>query len=351
MVTAIIVNYHTAAFLPSLIHQLLDEACVDEVVVADNSGELSSGDALPSRLRPRVIRNERNIGFGPAVNRAVRETDGEWIAVINPDIRLGANCLDELVKAGTQWGSPLVGPRFYWDDNRTFRLPPATGTSLWLDFAGACAERNDLDRELYSFYWTLRHQRFWEADEPFFEPFLQGAFLLVRRDWVVANGGDLFDGRFFLYFEDTDLCAEALLKGVRPLCVPRAEVIHYYDQAPQPTDAKAALMARAHEGFLRKHYPNVALPVLEASPRPEGAIDMGTVTSAPVFSSDEGNWDGCFFEIGVNPYFVPFAQADAAGSSFAFPPDIWSGLSPGRYFGRIRHPLLGTRVIWQWKKP
>lgn len=351
MVTAIIVNFHTAAFLPRLINQLLSESSVGKIVVVDNSGEVSSGGSVPSSARLLVIKNRENIGFGAAANQALEHAEGEWVLVINPDVRLMDNCLDKLLETGKTYNSPLVGPRFYWDDRCLFRLPPATGSCLWLDFGNSCAEKYRLDAELVSFYWTFRHERFWQSREPFFEPFLQGACLLINRDWIVSRGGKIFDDVFFLYFEDTDLCVRALLEGVRPLCVPDAYVIHYYDQSPASSVSKSRLMANSRSIFFKKHYPGIPSPIPDSPRFSAQAVDMGELLTPPVFVAEKGiNWEGYFFEIGVNSYFVPFAQSIITGNRFEFPADVWRGLSPGTYYGRVRASIPGTLNVWQWQK-
>jgi GT2 family glycosyltransferase len=352
MISAIVVNYRTGAFLPGLVHQLLSAQIVTEVIVADNSGEVAAGGLLTQSARVRIMTHEENIGFGPAVNRALTCATGEWVLVANPDLILLDGCLEALIEGAERYGSPLAGPRFYWDRERIFRLPPATGASLWLDTANMAANSHPLDAALFSFYWTLRHDRFWGETEPFFEPFLQGACILAQRAWIEACGGSLFDDRFFLYFEDTDLCARAVLAGVRPLCIPGAEAVHFYDQAPAPGEAKQALMSISHDRFVQKHYTGWTPPVLPGLASLGGAVDLGVLISAPLFeSSGSQAWEErCFFEIGVNPWLVPFAQAPVSGTRFAFPPEIWAGLSPGRYVARVRHPVYGDRGRWQWTK-
>ncbi len=352
-VSAVIVNYHTAAFLPGAVKDLTGDPNVQQILIADNSGELSRGSGLRDAPLVEIISNEVNRGFGAAANQAIEKAIGEWILVLNPDMRLGEGCLQHLLDAARASASPLVGPRFYWDDRKSFRLPPATGSCLWLDVANMVAQGFELDAELFSFYWTLRHERFWEATDPFFEPFLSGGGLLIRRDWIESLGTGLFDERFFLYFEDTDLCVRALKKGVRPLCVPRAHAIHYYDQSPSPSGIKADLFVRAQRLFMGKYYQkkvHISFPQVEVYHA--FAIDLGHIQTVPRFEVTDGPIPAdCYFEIAVNPYFVPFAQAHMKADGFAFPEEIWKRLSSGQYYSRVRSRLLGTLKVWTWEKP
>jgi GT2 family glycosyltransferase len=350
-VTAIIVNYYSSSFLQVLIESLLREECVDQILVIDNSEELSRTAALCPERSVEVVVNERNRGFGAAVNQGVKRAEGEWILVLNPDMKLEEGCLRLMLNAAREYSSPLIGPRSYWDDHHVFRLPPAVGACLWLDTACMAASSFKIDAELYSFYWTLRHERFWDETRPFFEPFLSGGCLLIQKEWIDSLGGGPFDERFFLYYEDTDLCVRALQRNVRPICVPRATVIHYYDQSPSTGDGKQHYMMEAHVKFLRKYYGEICQPALNAAATVEGMRDMAEIVSSPTLEVDEKfiRPDN-FFELGLNPYFVPFAQAKAGGAVFEFPADIWRRLSPGRYYARIRNRAMGTLVSWTWQK-
>jgi GT2 family glycosyltransferase len=351
-VSTVIVNYGSSAFLPSLVADLVSDPNVSQILIVDNSGEVSGLPGLRDIPNLEIIPNEVNRGFGAGVNQAIEKALGEWILVLNPDMRLGKGCLQYLLDGARLSGSPLVGPRFYWDDRKSFRLPPATGSCLWLDVGNKVARGSKLDAELFSFYWTLRHERFWAETDPFFEPFLSGGGLLIRKDWIGSLGSGLFDERFFLYYEDTDLCVRALEKGFRPLCIPRAHAIHYYDQSPSPSSAKADFLTQAHGLFMEKHYErgmNISFPDVQ-NYRPF-VIDQGDIQSVPVFEMTEGSvLEDCYFEIAVNPYFVPFAQAFMKAARFEIPEDIWDRLSRGQYYSRVRSRLRGTLKTWIWRK-
>jgi N-acetylglucosaminyl-diphospho-decaprenol L-rhamnosyltransferase len=67
-----------------------------EVVVVDNSG---SGRARATSERMRIIVNERNVGFGTAINQAIRDSESTYIAVLNDDAAPHPQWLAALVKA------------------------------------------------------------------------------------------------------------------------------------------------------------------------------------------------------------------------------------------------------------
>lgn len=352
-ISAVIVNYHTAFLLPPLLEILEKEKLVEQIIVADNSLELSNLKAEICSDKLEIISNEQNIGFAAAVNKAIKWVNKEWILVINPDVRPVGDCIQKLLKGAKDSSSPLVGPRFYWDEDRLFRLPPATGSCWWQEIALQCAQKSKLDAELLSFYWIIRHDRFWQAELPFWEPFLSGACLLIKKDWLAFPSGQLFDQRFFLYFEDTDLCAQALLQDIKPLCIPQAEAIHFWNQAPEPKQSKAQRMLCSSRQFWEKYYQSE--PNLEQlSHLPDSlpsVVNIGKVKDPPAFKIDASDYQGpLFFEFGVSVLFIPFAQAKMHSNPFHFPEAIWDKLAPGRYFSRVRSPNWGTCLIWQWEK-
>lgn len=361
-VTAIVVNYHTASFLPGLLADLGPQAAVGRVIVVDNSGELQA-DAVAGYAgggRVELLQPGENIGFGAAVNLAAARADGDYLLLVNPDIRLFPGCLDHLVRALRDHNAVLAGPRFYWDEKKMFRLPPATGASAWFDAALAGAGASRLEAEHLAFYWQLRHERFWTATAPFPEPFLSGACLLLDRRQAGREDGTVFDPRFFLYYEDTDLSARALLAGRTQICVPAAAVLHYYDQAPAPAGGKAELMVAAHRAFREKYYPALGceMPVSTAgAAAQEESEDLGTCAAPPYFrlpSAAGPPKDGCrYMEIGVNPFFIPFAQAVLPAdrdNGMGVPADIWQRLAPGVYYTRIRDCIRGTLKRWKWRR-
>ena len=348
-ISAIIVNYYTKSLLPPLLSYVINNPLISQIIIVDNSSEIDNSDFNSDKIS--VIINSENKGFGAAVNQAAEIAKGDWLLLLNPDLRLDTDCVKILADAAVRYGSPIVSPRFYWDDDHKFRLPPASGMSLWFEFAYISAGKYQPDAELFSFYWNIRHERYWEATEPFAEPFAAGACLLIDKSWGLAKGKKLFDERFFVYFEDTDLCVRALNEKATVLCVPQAKAVHYYDQSPPVEKSKGSLMSESLEAFRAKYYGDVSFPALEDVSYLPDIVDLGEVSDPPVFHRETTQIpEAYFFEIGVNPFFVPFIQADAGQESVYLPKDVWQRLSPGQYFSRIRGKISGVRKVWTWKK-
>jgi N-acetylglucosaminyl-diphospho-decaprenol L-rhamnosyltransferase len=219
-----VVSYRTPALLEQCLAALgVERETIDlDVTVVDNaSGDGSAemvADAFPW---VRLIRNERNLGFGAAHNQALRDARGRFLLVLNSDAapRQGAlqSLLDFLVD------NPRVavaGPRLRYPDGS---IQPSR--RRFPSMATLFMESTQLQR-----YWpdnaVLR--RYYMADRPADEAqdvdWLVGACLCVRAEAVGQVG--LFDEQFFMYSEELDWCRRFRSAGWRIAYVPRAEAVH-----------------------------------------------------------------------------------------------------------------------------
>jgi GT2 family glycosyltransferase len=350
--TAIVVNFFTEEFLPGLLNILEEEKCIDQIVIADNGSLNDLHEITGSFSKVKLKTMPYNPGFGAAVNRVAEQYPAEYFLVINPDTLPDPGFAGHLLEVAKQTNALIAGPRFYWDNEKTFRLPPALGYSWKTHFDIQLLQAGSPDAKLVGDAWICRHERFWNADEPFAEPFLSGGCLLIKNDRKFFADGKIFDERFFLYYEETDLCFRAFAQNQTIVVIPKAEVVHYWDQSPSAE--KGRLMAESHSKFMLKHYgrsPDFPLPPQVQNPKPE-IIDLSEIVSSAIFSLENNVAEQkLFFEIGLNPYFIPFAQADMTGKHFQIPEALIARLKPGGYYCRIRNKLNQTLKIWMWKKP
>jgi N-acetylglucosaminyl-diphospho-decaprenol L-rhamnosyltransferase len=157
-----------------------------------------------------MISNRTPMGFGTNHNQAFARTSGDWYAVLNPDLRFTEDPFPGLkatLEADNHFG--VVAPRVVdtrqatADNARRFPTPTRILKRMVL--------RNPTTD--YSL-----------GNSPRVVDWLAGLFLLFpRRVFMAANG---FDERYFLYFEDVELCARLNLQGYRAVLNPTITVIH-----------------------------------------------------------------------------------------------------------------------------
>lgn len=209
------------------------------VTISDNAS--TEGDLRPFEERPEVhvLRNGANLGYGAAANRGAAQGTSEWLVVANPDVRLTPGVLDELVEAAARWPEAgALGPGILTPEGLLYpsaRLLPSLRRGIGHATLGWVWPGNPWSR-------AYRNDRGAPVEGPV--GWLSGSFLLLRRSAFDAVGG--FDERYFMYFEDVDLCDRLGRAGYPSVYVPSAKVLHVGGHSTTKDPAAAARMAKAH---------------------------------------------------------------------------------------------------------
>lgn len=150
------------------------------VTVVDNaSGDDTVATAKQHLPHAHIIRNERNLGFGAANNRAIEQAQTEFVLLLNPDCTMTPDAAVALLEAADRYPTAsAIGPQLFDGSGK-----PEMGYRMRLD------------------RWAAKTG---PADGDLCVEFLSGACMLIRRDALQRIDG--FDEDFFLYQEDHDLC-------------------------------------------------------------------------------------------------------------------------------------------------
>ncbi len=185
-----------------------------EIVAVDNASTDGTAAALVRRLgEDRVIRAERNAGFGRAVAAALRHPAAsgcEYVLLHHDDLALVPDAVAWMVQAMQADDSlAIVGPKLReWSEEHLLQQVGLSADvfgriETGLDPGEVDQGQHDGDRDVL---------------------FVSTAGMLVRRDVVTAIGG--FDARFDAFGDDFDLCWRVWLSGRRVGVVPDAIGYH-----------------------------------------------------------------------------------------------------------------------------
>ena len=169
-----------------------------------------------------VVSLAKNVGFPEANNQGLAAAGGDYIALVNPDATADERWLAELLDVVERDDRiAAVSPKIY-----------RAGSPAILEQAGA--EFSNLGH-----YWT---RGFNQPERGQFDvtgevPGLTGCSVLVRRS--ALHGEPLFDGSFFLYYEEFDLTLRLRGRGYAIAYAPRAIVHHKGMQTMSEPDAPA----------------------------------------------------------------------------------------------------------------
>jgi len=219
----IVVNYKSkdklANCLQSLALSSLHGIEHEIIVVENNSGDDLS-DLISRYNQVKYIKSPVNLGMGGGNNLGIKESSGRHILVANPDLVFSVEAIRVLHQyLENNLEVAIVGPKLLNPD-QSLQYSCARYPSIFLPLLRRTAIGNFFPAFIESYLMKKEeHTEVREVD------WLLGACLLLRRN-ELSGEGNLFDERFFMYFEDVDLCRRAVKRGQKVVYNPLAVVIH-----------------------------------------------------------------------------------------------------------------------------
>lgn len=264
--SVIVVNYRQWENTAALARQVLSGRAGArggvEVMVVDNHSP-------PHRLLPRLRRTEGvslrrwqgNHGFARAVNEGVRLSRGRWLLLLNPDMSVSSEFIDGIIDRADQLteSAPRAGIIGFQVRDTDHGLQPSVGRFPTL---ARCLLRLIVPRSQRRCQ-ALRSRRRRQVD------WVSGCCLLIRRECFDDVGG--LDPRFFLYYEDVDLCRRARERGWSVWHEPGLRVIHHRPLHRRRMPPALRLVVR-HSllTYAARHWPGWQFRVLSGIVRVEG---------------------------------------------------------------------------------
>lgn len=241
IVTAILVNYNAGPELRQALQSIALELTGQswEGIVVDNASSDGSA-AIAREFGPevRLVQNAENIGFARGVNRGLMLASAPLVLIMNPDSRLLPGAMATLRRELERHETcALVGPCIL-DPDGTVQGNARGDPDM---FTGLFGRTTFLRRLLPDLPVSKRNVL---TDEPTRAgkasskiDWVSGACMLARRDALGKIGG--FDERYFLYWEDADLCRRLRTHGFHVRYVPGAMAVHRVGHSSRKVRAAA----------------------------------------------------------------------------------------------------------------
>ena len=254
----VIVSYNVSDRLRDCLRSLSGQ----RVIVVDNASSDGSAAMVHTEFPTvELVANTDNRGFAAACNQGIAASTEDFILILNPDTVATPVALQILLDVmRTESRAGACGPRLLNPDGslqpscRRFPILPR----LLLDELGFG------NLFPHSKFFGGYRMTWWAHDQLLEVDQLMGAALLLRRAALEQVG--TFDERFFMYFEEVDLCLRLRDAGWKVLFVPGAEVMHHGGQSARQGLREATLYRyRSLGAFYRKHYPGWHLAVFKVA--------------------------------------------------------------------------------------
>lgn len=254
----VIVSYNVKHYVTQCLNSLAKalEGIDSKIIVVDNHSNDGTVEYLQRRFRRiEIVDSNHNLGFARANNVAIRQSNSEYVLLLNPDTFVGEDTIREAVA--------------FMDEH-----PQAGGLGVRMqntDGSLAKESRRGLPSPIVSFYkmsglctrfpqsrtFGRYYMGYLDWDTPQRIDVISGAFCLLRRSALDRVG--LLDEDFFMYGEDIDLSYRLLKGGYENWYLP-LPILHYKGESTEKSSFRYVhVFYQAMLIFFRKHYGHLSL--------------------------------------------------------------------------------------------
>jgi N-acetylglucosaminyl-diphospho-decaprenol L-rhamnosyltransferase len=224
-ISVIIVNWKVRALLEKCLDSIIaNRAGINvEIIVVDNDSRDGTSEMIMAEYSDvRMIALPRNHGFAAANNLALKQAHGKYMLLLNPDTRVTPDFFPKMltyIKEHPEVG--ILGPKILNVD-RSLQLSVRRFPDLFSQILILLKLKNVLINNKF-----LAHYLFgnFDYDKEQSVDQIMGAAMLIRRR-VLDKIGHL-DQKFFIWFEEVDICKRAKKAGFIVQYYPQATIIHY----------------------------------------------------------------------------------------------------------------------------
>ena len=216
-VAILVLNYNGKALLSTYLGSVIRHKEDAEVWVVDNGSTDDSLNLVKKNFpEVKVLVLDNNFGYTKGYNLAVSKIDADLYCFLNNDVRVNSDWVTPMRQLfNTQQHLGFAQPKIVSDQNKSF-----------FEYAGAAGGRLDL----FGFpYCRGRYLYHCEKDQGQYDnlekvTWASGAAFWVRKTAFTQLGG--FDERFFMHFEEIDLCLRGKAVGWITMCHGNVHVAH-----------------------------------------------------------------------------------------------------------------------------
>ncbi|MFH8119629.1 MAG: glycosyltransferase family 2 protein [Candidatus Aenigmatarchaeota archaeon] len=216
LVSVIVASHNGERFLEDLMNSISNTNYNNfEVIFVDNASTDRSLEIVrkfKKKIRLKVIKNEKNLGYAAGCNIGAEHASGEFLVFMNADIRVDKNWLKELVNYLKKHENIGIAQAKLLQ----FKNPKLIDSfGCYIDCFGFAYEDERGTEDVFK----LPREIF----------YANGATIVVRRkiyEELKRNGMEIFNPKFFIYSEDLEASWKARLLGYKIVVVPSSIVFH-----------------------------------------------------------------------------------------------------------------------------
>lgn len=238
----IIVNYKSKDLLERCVSAVFKNVKgVSFEVIVVNNDEKNPSLALPFTKGEdiKIINSGENLGFGKACNKGAKKAQGRVLLFLNPDTEIVSENIQLILKEfNSQAKQGIIGPKLLTGGSKTQEWSAGVEVTLF-----------DIIKNNLGFFAS---KKIWESKRKISCAWVSGAALFIRQDLFQKLGG--FDEKFFMYFEDIDLCRRARQAGSQVIYYPDFKVRHLGGKSFIEKSVQKKYYYASQDHYFQKHF-------------------------------------------------------------------------------------------------
>jgi GT2 family glycosyltransferase len=238
LVSIIILNYNAGNLLLNCVDSVFKSTYPNfEVLVVDNLSTDNSHIRCKEKFEKiQLIENKENLGYCEGNNVGIRNANGEFIIILNPDTVVEPNWLNHLMFAYNKFGEGLYQPKFFSLNEKL--VLQSTGNMLHIFGFGFARDKGKMDNEKIESIEKINYA--------------SGTCLFTSK--IVLDKIGLLDSFLFLYHDDLDLGWRAAHIGINSFYVPKSIIYHAESYSMKWSSKKFYWLERNRKYCLLTHY-------------------------------------------------------------------------------------------------
>lgn len=222
-----------------------------EIIVIDNASDDGSAVMVQTEFpEVKLIRNQANVGFAKASNQGLREATGDFLILLNPDMKILPDTLVNLKSWLLKNPQANVTGITLIDEHNTVIPQVREFPTVWTQLAIVLKLPHLFPQILHNYLQVdFDYAQSTAVDS------IRGAFFVIRRSALEVYG--YLDERYFLWFEEVDYCRTVKEKGGEVWYTSTAKAIDYVGQSfsQLPRVTKQKYFRNSMIAYFKKWYP------------------------------------------------------------------------------------------------
>jgi len=246
LVSIIILNFNAGKLLLNCIESLTKLAYQNiELIIVDNVSTDNSQNQCKEKFpQVKLIQNEKNSGYCGGNNVGIKNANGEFIIIINPDTIVESNLIDELLDAYNIHGEGLYQPKILSLEDKS--ILQSTGNMIHVFGFGFARDKGNQENS--------------KIKETAKIGYAAGTCLFALKETFLKL--KLFDEFLFLYHDDLDIGWRASQKGINSYIVPQTTIYHAESYSLKWSKKKFFWLERNRRYCLMTHYSPDTLKII-----------------------------------------------------------------------------------------